>query len=156
MSLHMDSNDRKKKQKVLTLFLNFFLPGFEVIQPQNKTNNPDTVFISCNFTANTGIIVDVRLNKVLPEKYVEACLLVLVNLCCFWDDKTKLFSFTAGCWEILVLLVWTHVCWLKFSLCFWSNVCMTKRCLYEVCSSSMFKNLQVFFSHFQEFCLLQF
>lgn len=83
MSLHMDSYDRKKKQKVLTLFLNFFLPGFEVIQPQNKTNNPDTVFISCNFTANTGTIVDVRLNKVLPEKYVEACLLVLVKLCCF-------------------------------------------------------------------------
>lgn len=51
-----------------------------MIQPQNKTNNPDTVFISCNFTANTGTIVDVRLNKVLPEKYVEACLLVLVKL----------------------------------------------------------------------------
>lgn len=84
MSLHMDSNDRKKKQKVLTLFLNFFLPGFEVIQPQNKTNNPDTVFISCTFTANTGTIVDVRLNKVLPEKYVEACLLVLVNLFFFF------------------------------------------------------------------------
>lgn len=51
-----------------------------MIQPQNKMNNPDTVFISCNFTANTGTIVDVRLNKVLPEKYVEACLLVLVKL----------------------------------------------------------------------------
>ncbi|XP_005753545.1 uncharacterized protein LOC102196432 [Pundamilia nyererei] len=58
--------------------------GFEVIQPQNKTNNPDTVFISCTFTANTGTIVDVRLNKVLPEKKMlcqtesEACHNIIV------------------------------------------------------------------------------
>ncbi|CAI5670838.1 uncharacterized protein LOC102077203 [Oreochromis niloticus] len=47
--------------------------GFEVIQPPNMTNNPDTVFISCNFTANTWKIVDVRLNKVLPEKKEVLC-----------------------------------------------------------------------------------
>ncbi|XP_044073804.1 junction-mediating and -regulatory protein-like isoform X2 [Siniperca chuatsi] len=50
---------------IFTIYLSFiFHPshGFEVIQPRNRTVNPDgSVSISCEHTANTNSVIDVRL-----------------------------------------------------------------------------------------------
>ncbi len=46
--------------------------GFEVIQPQNRTVNPDgSVTISCEHTENVSSVEDVRLNVMSP--YVSWC-----------------------------------------------------------------------------------
>ncbi|XP_044073802.1 protein cappuccino-like isoform X1 [Siniperca chuatsi] len=68
---------------IFTIYLSFiFHPshGFEVIQPRNRTVNPDgSVSISCEHTANTNSVIDVRLYGIYRTDKTVLCQKGMIN-----------------------------------------------------------------------------
>lgn len=84
---------KKKTTEIwlLTLFWGFHSSGFKVIQPQNKTVNPDqTVSITCEHTADDNSVLDVRLNNILL--YVSWFQFVVFKI----DSSVSFFLFHCG------------------------------------------------------------